>query len=306
MKKIKRKDVNEFTKASIVNFVSTELDDITSELTYLYKQCSKYKNNTALVKSYIEKLKYFSFAHLSWIESRVTTKVSKDFENLVRESYSSAKTNNNAYKAFTNFFNNVYAFLKGLLEGVENYPEVTLPMSFYEGEPLEIPPLEHSKNSKAESIVKANESKYDNEVNKIETKHEIRTFVHSSKEVLVVGKLTLNLGSTILQYKKNKPLDIEPDSKPIKFLVLLMSNANKLIEYTEIAKQVELSCYHEGVSNKDVALEVHYVRRDLGIILEKAGMTKEEINVLIVPKKNIGYKLVTIIPETKSYSTETQ
>ena len=105
---------------------------------------------------------------------------------------------------------------------------------------------------------------------------------------LQCGHLTLNLQQATLTYKNNQPLDISPDTKAVKLLSLLLSR-QELVEYVEIAKELYLNCYHEGVTNKDVRREVQFVRRDLAGLLAKSGMTAEEISQLIVSKKNQGY-----------------
>ncbi len=117
--------------------------------------------------------------------------------------------------------------------------------------------------------------------------------IENNKEVLIVGELKLDLGRTSLQFRNCKPIEIEPDGKPIKLLVLLMRKPDSLVEYKEIAKKVELNCYRSGATNKEVALEVGYIKRDLVKILKEAEMSKEEIKLLIVPKKNAGYKLIS-------------
>lgn len=112
-----------------------------------------------------------------------------------------------------------------------------------------------------------------------------------SIKIFECGKLKINLSEATMQYK-NKPLvDISPDNDEIKFLVLLIKHKEKVIEYVEIAKNLNLNCYHKGVKNKEVTREVQYLKRDLRKVLKQAGLSKKEIEKMITAKKNIGYKL---------------
>jgi len=71
-----------------------------------------------------------------------------------------------------------------------------------------------------------------------------------------------------------------------------LMESKKVVEYVEIAKRLETNYWHEGVTNKDVAREVQFLRRDLATFLrDKVGMTNKEIQKVIINKKNIGYKL---------------
>jgi len=109
-------------------------------------------------------------------------------------------------------------------------------------------------------------------------------------KILVCGRLELNLRKATLRYKDFKPVEISPDTNEIKLLSFLMQ-AKRLVKYKEIAKKLDLNCYHPDYTNKQHARDIQFLRRDLNPILEKAGMTRKEINKMITAKKNTGYKL---------------
>lgn len=113
----------------------------------------------------------------------------------------------------------------------------------------------------------------------------------SNKELLMCGKLQLDLDNGTLRFGDNPSVEISSNNKIIQFLELLMLN-QRVVEYVEIAKSLGMNCWHENVENKDVAREVQYLKRDLGIVLrEKVGMSNKYLRDMIISKKNIGYKL---------------
>lgn len=102
--------------------------------------------------------------------------------------------------------------------------------------------------------------------------------------------LKVDLTKGILQYRNNKPIEITSEQDEIRFLVLLMRE-DKILEYKEIAKQLEMNCYHEGVINSDIAREVNFLKRNLATVLKRAGMRKNDIATMILTKRKVGYKL---------------
>lgn len=112
----------------------------------------------------------------------------------------------------------------------------------------------------------------------------------SNDKVLECGSLKINLDQSTIQFNDTSPVEISTGVNTIKFLIILMEN-KRVVEYTEIAQKLKLNCYHDGVTNKDVAREVQFLRRDLGDSLVKIGMNKTEIQGMFISKKNVGYKL---------------
>jgi len=45
-------------------------------------------------------------------------------------------------------------------------------------------------------------------------------------------------------------------------------------------------------NKQEIAKAVQYIRRNIVPILEKAGMTKSDIEDMILSKRNVGYKLI--------------
>jgi len=112
------------------------------------------------------------------------------------------------------------------------------------------------------------------------------------ENILEWKDLKLNLSKGTLQYKNNPPKDASPSEEEIKFLALLM-RAKRIVEYTEIARELKMNCYHPGVTNEDIARNVQYLRRDIVPVLESVGLTRSEIKRMIVSIRNRGYKLRT-------------
>lgn len=112
-----------------------------------------------------------------------------------------------------------------------------------------------------------------------------------NRQVFVCGNLRVDIDEGVVNYKNNRPVEVEPNNKNIKFLTLLIKSKG-IVEYEQIAKELKMDCWHEGVINRDVARDVQFLRRDLVVFLrDKVGFTKREIRNMIVNKKNIGYKV---------------
>ena len=108
---------------------------------------------------------------------------------------------------------------------------------------------------------------------------------------LVCGNLRIDLEQGTICYGNNNPIEISPSNNIVKFLVILM-RGGKAIEYVEIAKQLEMNCWHEGATNKDVAREVQFLRRDLvAFLINKISIPQNEIKKMILSKPSFGYKL---------------
>lgn len=107
-------------------------------------------------------------------------------------------------------------------------------------------------------------------------------------EVFTWGKLKIDMTKGIMQYKSGKAKEISPSQDEIKLLVLLMQT-NRIVKYSEIAKKLDMNC--QMADPAEVARAVQYLRRNIVPILEGVGMTRREIQNMIISKRNIGYKL---------------
>jgi len=109
--------------------------------------------------------------------------------------------------------------------------------------------------------------------------------------VISCGNLKVNLKKATLQYKEYDPIEISPNTDEIQFLLFLMKK-RRVIKYKEVAEWLDLNCYHPDYENIEYSREVQLIRKKLNPILEKAGMKREEINKMIIAKKNLGYKIL--------------
>ena len=90
------------------------------------------------------------------------------------------------------------------------------------------------------------------------------------------------------------PIEIEPESKPIRLLMLLMRNPGKIIEYKDIAKELKIVQPDEVVSNKDVARDIQFIKRDLIKIVKSAGVPEKLSDSMFMAKENIGIKYIPL------------
>ncbi|MBU0569228.1 hypothetical protein KKB40_00410 [Patescibacteria group bacterium] len=113
--------------------------------------------------------------------------------------------------------------------------------------------------------------------------------VNKAEGVFTWRELKLDLPKGTLQYKNNNQVEISPTQDEIKFLVLLMESY-QIVTYGKIADKLDLNC-RASSHPAEVAKAVQYLRRNVVPILEKAGMTRSEIEDMILSKRNAGYKL---------------
>lgn len=110
-------------------------------------------------------------------------------------------------------------------------------------------------------------------------------------KILTYKSIKLDLVKGKIQYKQEPPVDIQPDNREIKFLTLLMKKPGTIHENKYIAK--ELGMNSSWASNKDLAREIGYIRRDLlSWLTNTVKIPEEEAKSMIENKKNFGYKLV--------------
>lgn len=107
-------------------------------------------------------------------------------------------------------------------------------------------------------------------------------------EIFTWGELKIDLAKGTIQYKNGVAKEISPAQDEVKFLILLMQT-NQIVKYSEIAKKLDMNC--QMADPAEVARAVQYLRRNIVPILEDVGMTRKEIQSMIISKRNIGYKL---------------
>jgi hypothetical protein len=116
------------------------------------------------------------------------------------------------------------------------------------------------------------------------------TQINKTEGVFTWGELKIDLLKGTMQYKNNKPAEISPTQDEIKFLVLLIES-DHIVKYGEIADKLDLNC-RASSDPMEIAKAVQYLRRNIVPILEDAGMTRDEIEDMILSKRNVGYKLL--------------
>ncbi|KKT42644.1 MAG: hypothetical protein UW64_C0016G0006 [Microgenomates group bacterium GW2011_GWC1_44_37] len=114
-------------------------------------------------------------------------------------------------------------------------------------------------------------------------------------EILKWKDLKLDKERQTIQYGEKPIVEVSFGINHIKLLVLLLeSNGNKVIEYREIAKILNPDSSLEKIKNNDVSRDVQSIKRDLVTYLKDVmKMDKETIDMLIVSKNKVGYKLGT-------------
>ena len=111
----------------------------------------------------------------------------------------------------------------------------------------------------------------------------------SKEEIVIWRDLKINLSQGTMQYKNKKPIEISPTQDEIKYLVLLMES-DHIVKYGEIADKLDLNC-RASSNPKEIATAVQYIRRNIVPILVDAGITRDEIEDMILSKRNVGCKL---------------
>lgn len=104
-------------------------------------------------------------------------------------------------------------------------------------------------------------------------------------------QLVLNKSKATLAYKNNQSINISLNKQDIKLLEMLLKNGDRITEYIHVAKELQLNSFDKEYSNKDVARNVQFVKKELHATLGKTGMTKEEVKNMILTITNTGYKL---------------
>jgi len=112
----------------------------------------------------------------------------------------------------------------------------------------------------------------------------------SSHSFYKLNNITLNLENATLAFK-NKEIEISPSTSPIRLLELLIINAGKIVEYKDIGRHLGMNCYYPGITNKDIARDIQFIKNDLVNILSLVGMEKNNINRFITTKTGLGYIL---------------
>lgn len=102
-------------------------------------------------------------------------------------------------------------------------------------------------------------------------------------------KVDFKLGT--IQYQDAEPIKVGPQRNEMLFLRLLMQNEGRVLPYEVIASKLDLSFYHAGLTTKEIAENLRYLKNDLGKLLKSAGMSKKVFAELITSQSGIGYSL---------------
>ena len=114
-----------------------------------------------------------------------------------------------------------------------------------------------------------------------------KKLVTDNEEKYVCGDLEVNISQAYIKYKDNKPLDIQPKNREIKFLVLLIKNQDRVVEYSKIAQEIESTSFVSEETNR----AGQYLKRDVRPILKEAGIGDKEISNMIRAVRKTGYMI---------------
>lgn len=106
--------------------------------------------------------------------------------------------------------------------------------------------------------------------------------------------IVVNENAATFQFEEYPPVTISPTIEPIRFIIFLIKKAAYVVQYIEIAKELNIGAYHENCTNEDVARNVQYLRRDLLNYLREKGLDEEaivKIKKMIVNKRSRGFIL---------------
>lgn len=114
---------------------------------------------------------------------------------------------------------------------------------------------------------------------------------HQKGSILRCKDLTVNLSQGTISYENNEPVQINIAKNHIQLLIILMKH-NRIVEYTEIAKKLNLNCYHKNCTNTDVAREIQYLKRDLREFLtESIGIFPQDFDSMFRTVRKVGLQL---------------
>ena len=109
--------------------------------------------------------------------------------------------------------------------------------------------------------------------------------------LLVRSGIKLDMQKGELQVRKK--VIIEPKNQEIKMLKMLIEDEN-IVEYVDLAKEMGMNSLVPGVTNSGIKKEVQERMKVLRLVLEQAGMSREEIKNRIIAKRSQGYQFIDV------------
>lgn len=118
------------------------------------------------------------------------------------------------------------------------------------------------------------------------------SFKGTSNDILKNGKLTYSIDNKEVRYGDNIAIPLSPTSDYGRFLILLMSNLDKRVNYTQICDAVGIDYKTETAdpeTDPSIKRQIQQLKKDLIDRLKKTGIPKPILNDLIVSRD--GYKM---------------
>lgn len=111
------------------------------------------------------------------------------------------------------------------------------------------------------------------------------------KKVLRWGHLVIDYQQATLRYKNKKTIEITPDSQIVKWLTCVIEKNGEVAEYVEVALAIEHISEKQQKENDDVGRYVQLVKKRVVSLLQRAGMTKKEIDQMLITKRGFGFAM---------------
>jgi len=111
----------------------------------------------------------------------------------------------------------------------------------------------------------------------------------------IYGDLIIDQDNALLQYK-DKIINITPTNNEILFLACLIKNVDKLVKYSEIAKEINLNSFnpHEKDMSRIDTSSVNKLKSNTMIFLKNNLPNYDEnLENMIVSVRGIGYKITS-------------
>lgn len=118
------------------------------------------------------------------------------------------------------------------------------------------------------------------------------SFKGKSEDLLKNGKLIYSIDNKEIKYDENNAIPLSPTSDYGRFLILLMSNIDKRVSYTQICDAIGIDYKTEKTdpeNDPSIKRQIQQIKKDLTDRLKKAGIPKSILNDLIVSRD--GYKM---------------
>ena len=111
--------------------------------------------------------------------------------------------------------------------------------------------------------------------------------------------LVIDFQRSVLRYKDHAAIEIAPGLQTIKWLVCVIHKNGEVAEYVEVALAIGHISEKQNKTNNEVGRNVQLVKKKVITLLQEAGMTKQEIDQMILTKRGFGFAMRKLVAAQK-------